>query len=265
MLRLLRVFILKFLGALVFYTQIPLPHSLPLDFEGIARFAPLVGLGIGSLLTGVAILLIHLTAITPLLLATIVTALWVWMTGALHLDGAMDTADGLACMDRDRRLDVMRDPHSGAFGVLTAIVILLLKTAALTSDAPIWSLGETVPLPFLALPLICGWARWGQLIAIIRFPYLRPEGKGKLHKMALRGFPDALPSLLILLGCQGMAANLGWFSWEQSLSLPIAALFFSWGFATWIDSKLDGHTGDTYGAIVEWTETFLLCWLVCMA
>jgi adenosylcobinamide-GDP ribazoletransferase len=70
---------------------------------------------------------------------------------------------------------------------------------------------------------------------------------------------------LILLGCQLVAYNLELLSWEQMVVLPIAALFFSWGFATWIDSKLDGHTGDTYGAIVEWTETFLLCVLAVTA
>lgn len=254
MYRTLRAFIQKFLGAIVFYTQIPLPHSLPLDFDGIARFAPLVGMGIGGILGGVAWLLVGLTPIAPLLLATLVTALWVWITGALHLDGAMDTADGLACMDRDRRLDVMRDPHSGAFGIVTAIVILLVKTAAMVPDT------AAVDSPvILLLPLICGWARWGQLIAIVRFPYLRAEGKGKLHKTAIRGFRDALPSLLILLGGQLVAYNLDLLSWEQMVMMPIAALFFSWGFSTWIDSKLDGHTGDTYGAIVEWTETFLLC------
>ncbi len=253
MYRILRAFSQKFLGALVFYTQIPLSHKLPLDFVGIARFAPLIGLLIGTVLSIVAVFFEMFTSIEPFLLATLITALWVWITGALHLDGAMDTADGLACMDRDRRLDVMRDPHSGAFGILTAIVILLIKLAALTQTASL------IYDPIAALPLVCGWARWGQLIAIARFPYLRAEGKGKLHKEAIRDFRDALPSLLILVGFQLTAYNLGLMSREQTVILPIAALFFSWGFATWIDSKFDGHTGDTYGAIVEWTETFLLC------
>ena len=256
MVRYLRAFIQKFLGALVFYTQIPLPHSLPLDFDGIARFAPLIGLAIGGVLMMTGIMLVTFTVITPWLLAAVLVALWVWITGALHLDGAMDMADGWACLDRDRGLAVMRDPHSGAFGIITAIVILLLKMAALTQDG-------IVPqgTQLLGLPLICGWARWGQLIAIVRFPYLRAEGKGKLHKTAIRGFEDALPSLLILLGCQVAACELGFFSLGQTVMMPIVALFFSWGFATWINGKFGGHTGDTYGAIVEWTETVLLCCL----
>jgi adenosylcobinamide-GDP ribazoletransferase len=253
MVRYLRAFIQKFLGALVFYTQIPLPHSLPLDFDGIARFAPLIGLAIGGVLMMTGIMLVTFTVITPWLLAAVLVALWVWITGALHLDGAMDMADGWACLDRDRGLAVMRDPHSGAFGIITAIVILLLKMAALTQDA-------IVPqgTQLLGLPLICGWARWGQLIAIVRFPYLRAEGKGKLHKTAIKGFEDALPSLLILLGCQVGAYELGFFSLGQTVMMPIVALFFSWGFATWINGKFGGHTGDTYGAVVEWTETVLL-------
>jgi len=254
MVRHLRAFIQKFLGALVFYTQIPLPHSLPLNFDGIARFAPIVGLFIGGILLFVGVILFPIAS--PLLMAAIVVALWVWITGALHLDGAMDTADGLGCMDQERRLDVMRDPHNGAFGIVAAIVILLLKTAALAQDG-IVAEGTGI----LALPLVCGWARWGQLIAIIRFPYLRAEGKGKLHKTSIRGFRDALPSLLILLGCQLIPYFSGDFSLQQTLMMPIVALFFSLGFATWINGKFGGHTGDTYGAVVEWTETVLLCFL----
>ena len=258
MVRHLRAFIQKFLGAFVFYTQIPLPHTLPLDFDGIARFAPIVGLLIGGVLLFVGVMLFSVAS--PLLVATIVVALWVWITGALHLDGAMDTADGLGCMDKARRLDVMRDPHSGAYGIIVAIVILLLKTAALAQDGSV-AQGTAI----LALPLVCGWARWGQLIAIARFPYLRAEGKGKLHKTSIRGFGDGLPSLLILLGCQLIPYFSGDFSLEQTLMMPIVALFFSWGFATWINGKLGGHTGDTYGAIVEWTETLLLCTLALMS
>ena len=57
------------------------------------------------------------------------------------------------------------------------------------------------------------------------------------------------------------AYEVGFFSLEQTMMMPIAALLFSWGLATWINRTFGGHTGDTYGAIVEWTETFLLCLL----
>ncbi len=254
MIRHLRAFIQKFLGAIVFYTQVPLPPSLPLDFDGIAGFAPIVGLLIGGILLLVGVVLFSITS--PLLMAAIVVALWIWITGALHLDGAMDMADGLGCMDQKRRLDIMRDPHSGAFGIMTAIVIVLLKTAALAQDV---AMAERTEI--LALPLVCGWARWGQLTTIIRFPYLRAEGKGKLHKASIQGVRDALPSLFILLGCQLIPYFSGDFSLQQTLMMPIVALFFSWGFGTWISGKFGGHTGDTYGAVVEWTETVLVCFL----
>ena len=255
MLNLFRAFTQKLLGALVFYTQIPLPHALPLDFNGIARFAPLVGLFIGVLLN-LTIALLAYTGLSTSLIGAIAVSLWIFITGAIHLDGAMDMADALGVMDRSRRLDVMRDSHTGAYGAITAIVIIILKTLALT--ALLKSQFSILNSQF-SIPLICGWSRWAQLMAIARFPYLRESGKGKLHQKAVTSFWDALPSALILvaLGISGYYLDL--LSLEQILTLPIVTVFFGWGFSVWIARQFGGHTGDTYGAIVEWTEVILLC------
>jgi Cobalamin-5-phosphate synthase len=132
MLNLFRAFTQKFLGALVFYTQIPLSHQLPLDFDGIARFAPLIGLFIGILLNA-AIGLSDSVTLSSSLVSILIITLWIVITGAIHLDGAMDMADGLGAMERPRRLEIMRDSHTGAYGTVTAILIILIKTTALTA------------------------------------------------------------------------------------------------------------------------------------
>ncbi len=255
MLNLFRAFTQKFLGAIVFYTQIPLSHQLPLDFDGIARFAPLVGLFIGLLLNG-AIALSDATTLSSSLLSVLIVTLWIGITGAIHLDGAMDMADGLGAIDRSRRLEIMRDSHTGAYGTITAIVLILIKTTALT--ALLQSQFSSLTSLF-SLPLICGWSRWAQLIAIARFPYARKSGKGKLHKMAITSFWDAFPSGLILVAIGMIGYNLGQLTVEQMLALPIVTVFFGWGFSSWIARQFGGHTGDTYGAVVEWTEALLLC------
>ena len=152
MLNLFRAFTQKLLGALVFYTQIPLSHTRVLDFDGIARFAPLVGLFIGILLN-VAIEVSAKTGLSSSLISALGVSLWIFITGAMHLDGAMDMADALGVMDRSRRLDVMRDSHTGAYGAITAVVIILLKTLALT--ALLKSQFSILNSQF-SIPLICG-------------------------------------------------------------------------------------------------------------
>ena len=117
-------------AAVVFYTRLPLPSHWPFDFRGIARYAPLVGLGMGGLL-GLGDLGLMGLGVPAGTRSAFVIVIWVGLTGGLHLDGAMDTADGLAVMEPERRLQVMADSRSGAFGVMAAIAILALKLMAL--------------------------------------------------------------------------------------------------------------------------------------
>jgi adenosylcobinamide-GDP ribazoletransferase len=229
-------------GAVAFYTCIPIPPDWPLNFHGIARLAPFVGLLIGSLvglldwgLQGVGMPIVTRSAIAVLG--------WVLLTGGLHLDGAMDTADGLA-VSPERRLQVMADSVTGAFASMTAGLLLLLKLAALI---------DLDKNRLLILMLVAGWGRWGQLIAIAQYPYLRPNGKGALHKAAIRSAWSALPSLFVLTGLSAL------FALKLAIALSIGGVTIALATGAWFNHKLGGQTGDTYGAIVEWTEALLLC------
>jgi adenosylcobinamide-GDP ribazoletransferase len=235
----------SFLGAVIFYTRIPLPASLPYDFDRVARWSPGIGLIVGGGLAVVDWLLMQV-GMPSLTRSAAIVALWIFVTGAFHLDGAMDTADGLGGYDRERRLEIMRDSHTGAFGAIAAVAIVLLKTSAL-SDLALhrdW-----------ALMAAAGWGRWGQVMAIAFYPYLRPTGKGARHKQHLRRLPDALLATAILLV---------WTGWQGSWLLgcsAIAGSAIALGIGYWFYRQLGGHTGDTYGAVVEWTEALLLCGL----
>jgi adenosylcobinamide-GDP ribazoletransferase len=159
-------------AAIAFYTCLPIPTNWTLAFRGMARFAPLIGLMIGGLL-GLLDLGLQQLGMPVLTRSALVIVAGIALTGGLHLDGAMDTADGLAVQDPQRRLEVMSDSLTGAFGAMAAIALLLLKTAALT---------ELESYRWLALMAAAGWGRWGQLVAIISYPYLKPTGKGRFTK-----------------------------------------------------------------------------------
>lgn len=232
-----------------FYTCLPVPTQWTLEFRGIARLAPLVGLAIGAMLGlldwGLAGL--GMPALTR---SAVVVVAWVGITGGLHLDGAIDAADGLAVRDPERRLEVMADSNTGAFGAIAAAAILLLKTAALA---------DLETLRGLVLMGAAGWGRWGQLVAIACYPYLKPAGKGRMHKAAIQSPRDLLPGFLLVLSASGLFWASGNRYWLMALGMALGGGAIAVLVAAWFDRQLGGHTGDTYGAVVEWTEVLVLC------
>ncbi|MBH8574572.1 adenosylcobinamide-GDP ribazoletransferase [Nostocaceae cyanobacterium CENA369] len=242
------------LASIIFYTTIPLPYINDLDFQGVAHLAPFVGLSIGGIL-GLCDAGMNYLGMPVLTRSALVVAIWVAMTGGLHLDGAMDTADGLAVGDPKRRLEVMADSATGAFGAMAAIAILLLKTTALT---------DIEENRWLVMMAACGWGRWGQQVAIVRYPYLKPTGKGAFHKQAIRSYKDLLPGLLLLFSLSGLLWLLNSQHLFLALGMILAGIAIATLTAAWFNYKLGGQTGDTYGAVVEWTEALFLCVLTAL-
>jgi adenosylcobinamide-GDP ribazoletransferase len=236
-------------AAIAFYTCLPIPMSWTLEFRGIARFAPAVGVGLGGLL-GLLDWVLFILGMPVFTRSCLIVIAGIGITGGLHLDGAMDTADGLAVPDPQRRLQVMSDSVTGAFGAMAAIAIVILKIAALTDlEADRW----------LVLMGIAGWGRWGQLVAIIRYPYLKATGKGAIHKASTP--TDLIPGLLLLLALSGISIVLAPQRWLVSVGMLLGGSAIAILTGAWLKYKFGGHTGDTYGAIVEWTEALLLCLL----
>ncbi len=93
----------RFWAALTFYTALPLGWVGDLPFEGIAAWLPGVGVLLGGILSLAGILL---QVFPNPVRAALLLALWVLLTGGLHLDGVADTADGLA-------INVHKPPHTG--------------------------------------------------------------------------------------------------------------------------------------------------------
>jgi adenosylcobinamide-GDP ribazoletransferase len=238
----------SFFAAIAFYSRLPVPARWALQFERVACFAPLVGILLGSGLGGLDWGLASL-GMPVLSRSAVLVAVWLGVTGGLHLDGAIDAADGLAVPDASRRLTVMAESTVGAFGVMSGALLLLLKAAAL-SDLADWR--------WLGLSLAAGWGRWGQQVAIAQYPYLKPMGKGAFHKAAIPQLWQTLPSLLLLLGLSALPLGLQQPAWGL-IGAPIA-----YGIAAWFGAQFGGHTGDTYGAVVEWTEALFLLMMVAL-
>ena len=201
---------------------------------------PLVGAVLGALLYGVNYFsrLIFPASIS----AALTLIVWVMLTRAFHLDGFMDTCDGLfGGFTPERRLEIMKDSRMGAFGVAGGLLVLLTKYTALASS--------TVLLP--ALVISATLSRWGMSLAIFAFPYAREHGLGRDVKDNVR-WPQ-----LILATC--IALIIVWLAGAQMglVAFALASLTL-WLGVRYILRLIPGLTGDSYGALCEGLELIVL-------
>jgi adenosylcobinamide-GDP ribazoletransferase len=227
----------RFVIAIQFLTRLPTPRVTgdAADFATSMRWFPAVGLLVGLVVAGAAWLGLKIDPWTGALAA--LTA-WVLVTGALHLDGLGDLADGCGAAhgDRSRLLAVMADPHVGSFGVVAIGLQLIAKLVllhALIASAPLWWL---IPIPFAARigPLV--WTRW--------LPPLH-EGLGARFAGIVRS-QDLIGWTALLLAASIVQPGL------------LAALLLVPAFALWLRRAIGGISGDGHGAGIELVETGLL-------
>lgn len=241
----------SFFLALQLLTRIPVPGGrVPSAAEAARAPAayPLVGLIVGA----VAVAAHRLAAAagwSPPVVGVWTALAWVFITGNLHLDGLMDTADALGSgQDREGMLAIMRDSRVGSFGVMAGIGAFALKAALI---------GELSPEEAGALPASAALGRWAIVYGAARFRYPRAEGMGK----GIIGHVGQGTLLIASAGAVGAAFIL------LPLSVGLAAVavagLAAWAGARFLAAKLGGLTGDTLGALCEGTEIAVLA--VCTA
>ncbi|HEY2980480.1 MAG TPA: adenosylcobinamide-GDP ribazoletransferase [Anaerolineales bacterium] len=214
----------------------------PGDSGRAAVWYPLVGLVIGALswLTWRGFTLV----LPPFVAAVLTLIVWVALTGGLHLDGLADCCDGLfasvASASRERRLEIMQDPHVGAFGAIGLILILLLKAAALATLTPAASLG---------IVLAASLSRWCILPAAL-LPAARPGGLGADFASGLRRSSIIVSALLPF----GLAAALG----LRGLFAALTGLAVAASVSLFARARIGGVTGDVFGMLVEMVEAAVL-------
>lgn len=202
------------------------------------RWFPPVGAGMGLALGGVW--LVADRFFPPLVAAGIVVAADLALTGMLHLDGLVDASDGLLPhLDSERRLEVMRQPDAGAFGVGVLAITLGLRWSALAVLAP-------APLVLAALWCLSRTAMAGGALVL---PYARPEGG--LASAFGAGVGARSHQTGILLGVAGsllaLALAIGWRPVPGAAVVGAALLAVAAVFAL-ARRRVGGFTGDVLGA-----------------
>ena len=227
----------RFLVAVQFLTRLPTPRiaSDEADFVASICWFPAVGLLIGAIVTGGGWAGSRIDLWAGALAAL---GLWVLVTGALHLDGLADIADGCGAAhgDRIRLLAAMADPHVGSFGVVAIVLQCLAKLVLLHALIVHGTFVPLLLIPFAARigPLV--WARW--------LPTLHP-GLGARFANAV-SIGSLAVWLLLLAGGAVVAPAL--------LAAPL--LIAAW--AIWLRRAIGGISGDGHGAGIELVETGLL-------
>jgi adenosylcobinamide-GDP ribazoletransferase len=237
---------------LPFWIALQFLSSLPIRLPGMPApqalgrsllFYPLVGLLFGGLLWALNALLSG----APLLLhAALLLTVWVLLSGALHLDGLADSADAWlgGFGDRERTLTIMKDPRSGPIAVVTLVLVLLLKFAALLA---LIEQGHGVVL--VIVPLI---GRAALLGLFLTTPYVRAGGLGQAladHLPRQAGWQVLAVSALVCVLIAGLFNGL--------VALALATVVFVW-LRQVMMRRLGGTTGDTAGALLELLEMTLL-------
>lgn len=237
--------------ALSFLTVLPVSSAQAVSSEELGRsmaFFPVIGLGLGFFLAGCYLALMNL--FPPAVCALLVFFLLIFSTGALHLDGVADTADGMyGIRDRAARLRIMKDSRVGAMGVIALLCLFFLKGVTLVAIPPAvqWRV-------LIALPVV---GRWMMVALAVLAPYARSEGgtgRSFVEQAGRRELVIATLTLAVVL--------IGLFSiWGLTLlaALSLAVIILE----RYFRQRLGGVTGDILGAVCEWSEAFFL--LLCSA
>lgn len=228
--------------ALQFLTRLPVNISVDFNDENFRRstfYFPFVGLLLGFIAS------IPYYFLSPLNkdIGSFLTLLTIIiLTGGLHLDGLSDTADGFfSNRDKAKTLEIMKDSRIGAFGVLSLILIILFKYVLISN------LGLNLPV---ALILSMGNSRLIVLIEIASKKVARPGGLGDmLHKSQPRKYIIASTILYLLI-----IAYM-----DISYMIPLIISFIVGELISiYSYKKIEGLTGDVYGATIEITEAISL-------
>jgi adenosylcobinamide-GDP ribazoletransferase len=232
------------LGAIGFLTRLPLRRE-PLsasEFASAAVWFPLVGAALGGVIAGIAL---GLAQILPALLAAaLAIAFELALTGALHVDGLADSADGLAGRNPERSLEIMRDHSLGAYGASALALDLLAKAAALGALAE----------AHMVLPVVAAYAvsRAAPLPLTVILPYARSDGgagRSLSEGLGIRGALIGVALATVIAVATTGAWALGPLACLALISAAVGAL---------ARRRLGGVTGDTMGAAIELTATSAL-------
>lgn len=244
------------LGALAIacsmYSRIPMPRVdwTKERMRYALCFFPVIGVLIGTVLYGSMYVLGHFLELSqyPVLYAGFGTAFPLLVTGGIHMDGFLDVTDARSSYgDREKKLQILKDPHTGAFAIIGCGVYLLLYAAC-------FSVLDFPKLACFAVSFVLERALSG--LSVVCFPKAKQTGLAATFSGQAQTWVVAVCMVLwFLCGC----ACLCWLSGVGKAAVCIAVSLLVWGYY-WRMSKKEfgGITGDLAGWFLQVCELALL-------
>lgn len=247
----------SFLIALQFLTRIFVVKQTvwtEKSFGESVKFFPAVGAVLGIFCAGIVGVLNFFTAGNlPLLTGAVGFSALILLTGGIHCDGLMDSADGLfSGREREKILEIMKDSRAGSFGVVSMILVAALDVATLAELAKFST--AAICAAIFSAPII---GRLMMVATIGIFPYARREGMGK----AFAQFTTRRTVIFATIEAIIFLAALNFFDvkfFVTALLATLGASLVTWQFASFSTEKIGGVTGDIYGAVTTLSETCVL-------
>ena len=236
------------------YSRIPMPviEWNEKNMKYAMCFFPLIGVVTGGIQYLAGSVMYHLS-VGRILLAAVMTLLPVVVSGGIHLDGFMDTMDALgSCGDRQKKLEILKDSHSGAFAVMGMGCYLVWSLG-------IWSeLTEEMLAPAACIYVI---SRALSGYSVVTFPAAKDSGLARTFKDRAQKRTVQITSALWLLAG---AALMLWTDARASIGAAIG-VFCSWVYYRRICRKqFGGVTGDLAGFFLQVSELAMLTGMVVM-
>jgi adenosylcobinamide-GDP ribazoletransferase len=232
----------RFIAAIQFLTVCPFVGRVRCgerDLGRCAPFFPLVGIVLGAIVAAIGF---GASAFFPALPASVlVVAALIGVSGGLHMDGLSDTADGFfSSRPRERVLEIMKDSHTGAMGVIAIVCCICTKIAMLASvPSALW-------LPAIFLMPVAG--RSALVIHLAVLPYARAEGGLASVFLQNRLKGDAAGALAVMFLVAWYVASI------PGVLAAAGSVLVTLVFSFWCKAKIGGFTGDTLGAVCELAE-----------
>lgn len=209
---------------------------------------PLIGLPIGGMLLLWYWCCVH-TEVGAVLFAAVAVALPILITGGIHLDGFCDTTDAISSrQEKERKLEILKDPHVGAFAVMNTCVFLLVCFGLFTELYPDASSIQVLSVGFA----------FSRSLAVLSAVTM-PNAKGDGMLAILKNYLERRVALIITLGCL-MLCTFGMIALHLITGLLCTLLCCLWllVYRFMSMSHFGGVTGDTTGFFLQVTELFLL-------
>lgn len=244
------IFIRSLMVALSTYSIIPMP-----DFEWNEKnmkyaicFFPVVGIICGALV-GITGKLGEFLGLSGFFVAAVIVCMPLLITGGIHMDGFMDTTDALSShQPKEKKLEIMSDPHTGAFAVIYCGIYLLLSLAFIYEIFRKDCIFAICPVYVLSRSL--------SAICAVNLP--NAKGSGMLSgytKTAKRKTVNIVMSFVAILSVSAITFI------SPAIAIAVTAVAILWTvlYCRMVKKHFGGVTGDTAGFYLQMSE------LLCMA